>query len=77
MACGDGAQNLSTYRLTPGLLLEDATHLYEPSDYLSGIYGRVSKPRESRARVCAKGSPGSMFGALYSLVLLATFGISI
>ena len=35
------------------------------------------KPRESRARVCAKGSPGSMFGALYSLVLLATFGISI
>ena len=75
MACGDGAQNLSTYRLTPGLLLNDATHLYEPSDYLSGIYWRVSKPRESHARVCAKGSPGSMFGALYSLVLLATFRI--
>ena len=37
----------------------------------------MSKPRECRARVCAKGSPGSMFGALYSLVLLATFGISI
>jgi len=35
MACGEEAQNLNTYRLTPGLLWIAATHLDEPSDYLS------------------------------------------
>ena len=77
MACGEEAQNLNTYRLTPGLLWIAATHLDEPSDYLSRIYWRVSEPHECRARVCAKGFPGNESGGLCRLVLLTVYTLGL